>query len=162
MEVVVAALVLGLLYAALSNLQKSNHESLLRIRGRDGATEVAQGILDSLGALGLANFTDEALPKDAEGNIKPLETQVTRTWDRPGIGPDMKVIYLCSLWVERDSFYQAKTASWITKDPIVLGEDSLSHVFAKRINVKVSWPIGPQWPVGPKPIHSINVTGVIR
>ena len=162
MEVVVAALVLGILYTALSNLQKSNHESLLRIRGRDGATEVAQGILDSLGALGLANFKDEVLPKDDNGNIKPLVTQVTRTWDRPGIGPDMKVRYLCSLWVELDSFYQAETSSWIKNDPVVLGADPLSHVYAKRINVKVSWPIGSEWPAGPKPIHSINITGVIR
>ena len=45
MEVMVAALVLGLLYAAVSNLQKGNREALLRIRGRDGATEVAQNVI---------------------------------------------------------------------------------------------------------------------
>ena len=61
MEVLVAALVLGILYAAVSNLQKGNRDALLRIRGRDGATEVAQNIIDSLGALGLASFTDDNL-----------------------------------------------------------------------------------------------------
>ena len=46
-EVLVAAAVLGFLYVAVLNLQSGNRESLLRIRGRDGATEVAQNIIDS-------------------------------------------------------------------------------------------------------------------
>ena len=50
-EVLVAAAVLGFLYVALLNLQGGNHDALLRIRGRDGATEVAQNLIDSLGAL---------------------------------------------------------------------------------------------------------------
>ena len=57
MEIVVAAMVLGILYMGVSNLQKGNREALLRIRGRDGAITVAQNIIDSLGSLGLANFT---------------------------------------------------------------------------------------------------------
>ncbi len=157
MEVVVAALVLGILYTAVSNLQKGNREALLRIRSRDGATEVAQNIIDSLGALGLANFYEEVLPKDEEGNILPLPLEVTRVWNRPdGYGPDMKVTYACTVWVDRDELYQAENSSWIVKDPTVLEGDPLSHVYAKRINVKVSWP------AGPNPIHAINVMGVIR
>ena len=47
-EVLVAAAVLGFLYMAVLNLQSGNRDALLRIRGRDGATEVAQNIIDSL------------------------------------------------------------------------------------------------------------------
>ena len=58
-EVLIAAAVLGFLYTALLNLQSGNRDALLRIRGRDGATEVAQSLIDSLGALGVASLTDE-------------------------------------------------------------------------------------------------------
>ena len=70
-EVMVAALVLGILYAAVSNLQKGNRETLLRIRGRDGATEVAQNIIDEISAQGLASFTDDKLIPctDDEGTV---------------------------------------------------------------------------------------------
>ena len=58
MEVMVAALVLGLLYAAICQLQKGNRDALLRIRGRDGATEVAQNVIDDLSSKGLASFAE--------------------------------------------------------------------------------------------------------
>ena len=60
-EVLISAAVLGILYVALLNLQGSNHEALLRIRGRDGATELAQQILDSLSVVGIVNLADDYL-----------------------------------------------------------------------------------------------------
>ena len=60
-EVLIAAAVLGFLYMALLNLQSGNREALLRIRGRDGATEVAQNLIDSLGSLGIARLSDASV-----------------------------------------------------------------------------------------------------
>ena len=57
-EVLISAMVLGLLYMAILHMQTGNREALLRIRGRDGATEVAQNMIESLGAQGLSSYTD--------------------------------------------------------------------------------------------------------
>jgi len=152
LEVMVAALVLGILYAAVSNLQKGNRDALLRIRGRDGATEVAQNIIDSLGALGLAKLSDEALGVDGEGHIKPLDTiRVSRSWSgQPGLVTNtMTVNYKAIVTVTPDSVYRAKASS------LLLGTDSASHVFAKRLDVKVTWPFKGS-------TQSITVSGVIR
>ena len=45
-EVLISAMVLGLLYMAILHMQTGNREALLRIRGRDGAIEVAQQVID--------------------------------------------------------------------------------------------------------------------
>jgi type II secretory pathway pseudopilin PulG len=147
-EVLVAAAVLGFLYVAVLNLQSGNRESLLRIRGRDGATEVAQNIIDSLKSIGLASLSDEKLT-DASGEIAPIKINgIKRTWKaQPGtIQYDMTVTYDATVIVSRDSLYTAKSGSQY---------DSASHMFAKRLDVKVSWPFK-------NSIQSINVSGVIR
>ena len=86
MEIVVAALVLGILYMAVGNLQKGNREALMRIRGRDGATEVAQNILDSIGTVGLAKFMDASFA-DEYGNPQTLHLDtIWREWEgQPGL-----------------------------------------------------------------------------
>lgn len=184
MEVMVAALVLGLLYAAVSNLQKGNHDALLRIRGRDGATEIAQNIIDSLGALGLASFSDEnlipcgenclALAKIGEDGT-PVENviTVTRTWQgQPGIiQNNITVKYNVRVRVSSDNeqdpadntyYYKAQTGSMLLlQDPEKnkkCGDDGtncVSHVYAKRLDVTVSWPFK-------NSMQSISVSGVIR
>ena len=147
-EVLVAAAVLGFLYVAVLNLQGGNRDALLRIRGRDGATEVAQNIIDSLNSVGLASLSDEKLV-NAEGELTPIEIKgIKRTWKaQPGaIQYDMTVTYDATVIVSRDSLYTAKSGSQY---------DSASHMFAKRLDVKVSWPFK-------NSIQSINVSGVIR
>lgn len=174
LEVMVAALVLGILYAAVSNLQKGNRDALLRIRGRDGATEVAQNVIDSLGALGLASFTDDnlvpctdaggatiancytlaKLGPDGSTKIKQ-QISVTRTWEgQPGIvSHDITVPYTVDVKFSGDNDpvndYRAKTSS------LLLGVDSITHVYAKRVDVIVSWPFK-------NSMQSITVSGVIR
>ena len=59
-EVLVSAVVLGFLLTALLNLQGSNRDTLLRLRGRDGAVEVAQSIIDSLNRSGLTSLGNAA------------------------------------------------------------------------------------------------------
>lgn len=152
-EVLIAAAVLGFLYMAVLNLQGSNREALLRIRGRDGATEVAQNLIDSLSALGIANLADKNLPKTAEGTtnyVIPIDT-VTRSWlGQPGaVTNTMTVKYWAEVTVSPDANYIAKTSSKL------LGEDSVEHVYAKRLDVKVYWKFK-------STTQSITVSGVIR
>jgi type II secretory pathway pseudopilin PulG len=151
-EVLIAAAVLGFLYMAVLNLQSGNRDALLRIRGRDGATEVAQNLIDSLGALGIESLSDERLGKDEEGNLHPIEIKpIKRTWEgQPGIITNtMTVNYAAVVKVSPDSVYMAKTSSTL------LGTDSISRVYAKRLDVTVFWLFkGSQ--------QSITVSGVVR
>jgi hypothetical protein len=150
-EALVAAAVLGFMYMAIMNMHGGNHDSLLRIRGRDGATEVAQNLIDSLSALGLASLYDENL-KDDEGNIKPIIIDpIVRTWQgQPGaVTNTMTVNYRAEIIVSRDDEYKTKTSS------MLLGTDSVEHVYAKRLDVTVSWKFK-------NSTQSISVSGVVR
>lgn len=166
MEVMVAALVLGLLYAAVCQLQKGNREALLRIRGRDGATEVAQNVIDSLSAFGAAYYTDDNMISCGDNcltlatlneNGEPVkeEIQVTRTWKgQPGIGSyDISIPYTVEVKVSSDAeeMYRARESTKLTKNTA----ESITHVFAKRLDVTVSWPYKGS-------TQSITVSGVIR
>ena len=169
LEVMVAALVLGILYAAVSNLQKCNREALLRIRGRDGATEIAQNVIDSLGALGLASFTDDMLVTDGDGNLTLAKTiedgtrvpdtiRITRKWmGQPGLTENtMSVTYSVTVDVSQDADYAVKSGSkFLGEDCSADDSNCAVHVFAKRLNVTVSWPFK-------NSTQSINVSGVIR
>lgn len=151
-EILVASAVLGFMYIAILNMHGGNHDSLLRIRGRDGATEVAQNLIDSLSALGLANLYDENLEKDASGNIKPIIIDpIVRTWQaQPGaITNTITVNYRAEIKVSRDDEYAAKNSS------MLLGTNSIEHVYAKRLDIMVSWKFK-------NSTQSISVSGVIK
>ncbi len=149
-EVLVAAAVLGFLYMAVLNLQGSNHDSLLRIRGRDGATEVAQNIIDSLGAFGLANLSDSKLTAGADGSVdyKIVLDPIVRTWEaQPGaVSNTITVVYNAEVTVSPDADYMASAGSLL---------DTARHVYAKRLDVKVSWQFK-------NTTQSITVSGVVR
>ncbi len=148
-EVLVAAAVLGFLYMAVLNLQSGNRDALLRIRGRDGATEVAQNIIDSLGALGIASLTDANLPTE-DGHIVPITiSNIERVWKgQPGatVDHDMKVVYNAEVTVSPDADYMTTTSTTLS---------NVSHVYAKRLDVKVSWQFKSS-------TQSIVVSGIIR
>ena len=148
MEVMVAALVLGLLYAAVSNLQKGNREALLRIRGRDGATEVAQNVIDSIGTLGLAKLSDMLLAKEDQDGLYLDTFHTTRSWEgQPGlISHTITVPYTVIVGVSPDSLYLARHPSML---------DTVEHVYAKRVDVIVKWPFKAS-------TQSISVSGVVR
>jgi hypothetical protein len=170
MEVMIAALVLGLLYAAVSNLQKGNRDALLRIRGRDGATEVAQNVIDNLGALGLASFTDENLKKDDATGVLYVTSfpmgevvndttiRLTRTWEaQPGLrSHNMTVAYDVVVKVSPDNAYKTTTGSMLLGQDCSADDSNCAvHIYAKRLDVKVSWPFK-------NSTQSIMVSGVIR
>jgi len=148
-EVLIAAAVLGFMYMAVLNLQGGNHDALLRIRGRDGATEVAQNIIDSLGALGVARLSDASLGVGADGNLTPITIQnIERVWKgQPGaIEHDMKVVYDAEVIVSPDADYMVQNSTTL---------QNVKHVYAKRLDVKVSWKFK-------NSTQSITVSGVIR
>lgn len=149
-EALVAAAVLGFMYMAILHLQEGNHDALLRIRGRDGATEVAQNLIDSLGALGIASLSDNNLPHNAEGNVDYtiVIPSIIRTWEgQPGILKNtMKVDYRAEITVSPDADYMVQNSTTL---------QSVSHVYAKRLDVKVSWRFKSS-------TQSITVSGVIR
>lgn len=162
-EVLVAAAVLGFLYMAVLNLQSGNRDALLRIRGRDGATEVAQNIIDSLSTLGIARLSDDRLiacdenPNvycRCEGDYTLPKIVVSRTWNgQPGaIDHDMTVEYTASITVSSDADYMAKNATMYSEQS---DQDTIRHVYAKRLDVKVCWHFKSATP-------SITVSGVIR
>ena len=161
-EVLIAAAVLGFLYMAVLNLQGGNRDALLRIRGRDGATEIAQQIIDSLGTLGLASLADDQLSPcgidcltlrdpTAVGKLSQDTIRVSRVWKgQPGImETDMKVDYKAVVKVSPDNEFQSTNTSYL------LGTDSLKHVYAKRLDVTVCWKFK-----GAN--QSITVSGVVR
>lgn len=149
-EVLVAALVLGFLYLALLNMQKGNREALLRIRGRDGAVEVAQNIMDSLRTVGIAGLTDCVKSDDSEKNC---ELKYDREWDRGKfVGGDKiannkaAIHYTAEVTFSPDAEYTAEAKSQY---------ETVQHVYAKRALVKVSWPFKGS-------TQSIDIEGVIR
>jgi len=124
MEVMVAAAVLGFMYMAVLELQKGNHDAFLRIRGRDGAVEVAQQVLDSLKRVGIA-----AIPSSATEVTTVNLADVSRSWDR-GLGGTAVVKYTPTLTVMPTADYTAQSGSAF---------ESVEHIYAKQVNVKVEW-----------------------
>ncbi len=139
MEVLVAIAVLGFLYIAVNNLQSGNRDTLLRIRGRDGAVEVAEQVIDSLSRVGissLSSYDTISIP------------EISRTWKgQPGmVQHDMTVNYSAQVILSPDSTFKAKSAS---------AYDTVSHVFAKRLDVTVSWPFKSS-------TQSVSVSRIVR
>ena len=149
-EVLVAAAVLGFMYMAVMNMHSGNHDALLRIRGRDGATAVAQNIIDSIGALGLANLYDENLSQNADNTVNyTIEIpHIERSWEgQPGtVSHTITVVYNAEVTVSPD-------ADYMVTETTQLG--TTSHVYAKRLDVKVSWQFK-------NSTQSITVSGVVR
>lgn len=141
-EVMVSIVVLGFLYVALSKLQLGNHDTFLRIRGRDGAVEVAQQVLDSLKSLGVAAIP--SCSNAASDTTFQLDT-IPRQWER-GLGGHVTVKYVPTLTVGATQDYLSENKS---------NFETVRHVYAKQVNVKVEWPFKGT-------TQSINVSGVIR
>ncbi len=139
-EILVAAAVLGFMYMAVLNLQGGNHDALLRIRGRDGAIEVAQQVLDSLKSVGIASIPS----KSAEDTTFEVH-EINRKWAR-GLGDSATVTYSPEVTVSATQNYTSTDASQY---------ETIHHVYAKQVKVKVSWNFKGS-------TQSIEVSSVIR
>ena len=153
-EVLISAVVLGLLYMAILHMQTGNREALMSIRGRDGAIEVAQQVIDSLTRIGIASIPDPTGAADGdehvvEGNYVWAWDPISRSWDRGvGEGNDNKstIAYTPVVTVSPTTDYTATSGSNL---------ESVSHTYAKQVNVEVSWQFKGS-------TQSINMSTVIR
>ena len=152
-EVLISAFVLGLLYMAILHMQTGNREALLRIRGRDGAIEVAQQVLDSLNRIGIASIPDPTSAPPGDGNVLDghyvLELpKISRFWGRGSkVGGDSTSIeYTPVITVSPTTAFTATNSSLY---------ENVSHVYAKQVNVQVSWQFK-----GSR--QSVNLSSVIR
>ncbi len=139
-EILVAAAVLGFMYMAVLNLQGGNHDALLRIRGRDGAVEVAQQVLDSLKSVGIAS-----IPSKANSDTTFEVEAINRKWAR-GLGDSATVTYTPEVTVAATSNYTSQNTSQF---------ETLQHVYAKQVKVKVYWDFKGS-------TQSIEVSSVVR
>ena len=143
-EVLISAVVLGLLYMAVLHMQTGNREALLRIRGRDGAIEVAQQVLDSLNRIGIASIPSNSSSSTVINTIEPIK----RTWDRGDKvgGGQATIEYTPVVTVSPTAEYTAKSESNL---------EDVTHVYAKQVNVQVSWQFKGS-------TQSINMSTIIR
>lgn len=140
-EILVASLVLGFMLTALLQLQKSNRVALLQIRSRDGATAVAQEVMDSLSAIGISSL-------NGVGENNEIKLKKTRKWEsQPGTVPyTITVDYDVTVKVSGEDLYHNTESSKF---------ETINNVFAKKIDVNVAWKLGGG-------TQSINVSGVLR
>lgn len=139
-EVMVSIVVLGFMYVALLHLQGSNDEAVLRLRGRDGAVQVAQEIMDSLKAVGAAAILSKS---DVDTHIQLPARE--RQWER-GLGGTAKIKYTPKITVAKTEDYAVESKS---------NYETVEHVYAKQVNVVVEWKFKGS-------TQSVNVSGVIR
>lgn len=139
-EILVAAAVLGFMYMAILNLQGGNRDALLRIRGRDGAVEVAQQVLDSLKSVGIAS-----IPSKVNSDTTFEVDAIDRKWAR-SLGDSTTVTYTPEVTVVGTSNYTSESSSQF---------ETVQHVYAKQVRVKVSW-------LFKGSTQSIEVSSVVR
>ena len=142
-EILVAAAVLGFMYMAVLNMHGGNHDALLRIRGRDGAVDVAQQVIDSLKSVGLAAIPSKS-DEPTTFNVDPIE----RSWKRSAKwgGGSAKVTYTPQVTVEPTADYTTESTSQF---------ETVQRVYAKQVKVKVSWNFKGS-------TQSIEVSSIIR
>lgn len=139
-EVMVSAVVLGFMCVALNKLQTSNHDTFIRIRGRDGAVEVAQRVLDSLSSVGASSIVSKS-----NSDTVLFLNDVSLQWDR-GLGGHVSVAYTPRVTVRSTDGYVSTAHS---------NYEDVSHIYAKQIEVQVDWNYKGS-------VQSISVSRVVR
>ena len=123
-------------------MQGGKHDALLRIRGRDGAVDVAQQVLDSLKAIGIASIPSSSNPdNDTTYSVQ----DINRKWAR-GLGDSATVTYHPEVTVSATQNYTSRDSSQF---------ETIHHIYAKQVKVKVSWNFKGS-------TQSIEVSSIIR
>ena len=142
-EVLAAAVVLGFLLVGLNTLQLGNRESILRIRARDGASDIAQEVIDSIrGSASIASDITRSCDDGAE-DLCRSRTFKNATVDykvEVNVTPDDKLVS------------EIKETEYVNNPP---NDIKIQHQFGKRVDVTVSW-------LHKKSRQSINVSTVVR
>ncbi|MDR0516649.1 MAG: type II secretion system GspH family protein [Fibromonadaceae bacterium] len=148
MEVMAAAVVLGLLIVGLTRLQLGNREAILRVRVRDVANNIAQEVIDSIAAYGID--VDDGL-RECDNENRDLCKHHDFEGDDGKIksGVDFRVI----VNVEPSS----KTTQTLKNNNSMLMPDlgDPEYNFAKNIDVTVKWNFRDS-------DQSINLSAVVR
>lgn len=144
-EVMGAALAMGFMLMAVYSLQAGNRDALLRIRGRDGANEVAREVIDSLSAVGVASLHGTSVDDDG---FETVVISKQRKWvGQPGVvAHDIVVDYTVNVRIAPEDTYQNTEIS---------NFGTFRHVYAKRLDLNVAW----RYKNTP---FSINVSSVVR
>lgn len=111
MEVVASMAILGIMFTAVLYLQYWNRYAAVRIQMRNEATQIAQQVVDSLGALGIASVQN-ITNMQVQGNDRFMAT-----------GTNVRAVYTVNVTVGDNSVLTS----------------SEGHVWAKRLNVRVGW-----------------------
>lgn len=154
-EVMAASVVLGFLIVGLLYLQMGNRESILRIRVRDAATNIAQEVIDSIAAEGVASITEGSksleYPKKRifkgsfakeNGHEVPVEFNVVI---------EVKEADDILQTADNESVY-SKTFNESASPSDKIGS---KHEFAKNVKVTVTW-------MSKNSPQSINLSSVVR
>lgn len=129
MEVLVAAAVMGFMLMGIYTLQAGNRDVLLRIRGRDGANEVAREVIDSLSAVGVASLHGTSVD---DNGFETIVIPKQRKWvGQPGVvAHDIVVDYSVNVRIAPEETYQNMEISKF---------GTYKHVYAKRLDLTVTW-----------------------
>jgi len=114
MEVVASMAILGIMFTAVLYLQYWNRYAAVRIQMRNDATQIAQQVVDSLGALGIASVQNIS-NMQVQGNDRFMAT-----------GTNVRAIYTVNVLVD-EGVNNAVLSS------------SEGHIWAKKLNVRVGW-----------------------
>ncbi len=155
MEVLVAALVLGLLIVGLNIMQKGNRESILRVRARDGANVVAQEIIDSISAIGSASVMENKRECPGYGALHDLCRERTYNDSKVKVQysavVNVKPATTDPLQVVNDSTDFIRAQSSASSGDVI----TVEHKLSKQVDVTIKWKFKDS-------DQSIDVSAIIR
>jgi len=133
LEVLAAAVVLAFLLIGLNTLQKGNREGVLRVRARDAANTIAQDIIDSISALGLASVVNGE--RTCSNNNDLCRRRIFR-----GEAGEIPVNYSATVRVEENNTQVVEdNTQYINATTISNNKLKVKHQIAKQIKVEVRW-----------------------
>ncbi|HSQ42767.1 MAG TPA: hypothetical protein VLM37_10850 [Fibrobacteraceae bacterium] len=134
MEALASIFILSLMFLAVSMLNFSNHNTVLRLATRNEATQVGQRILDSLQAVGISSVTGDTITVSGDTS-RALKS--TGTYTRK---------YVCE-WTVKAIY---STGEGTVADPIN------SIIRAKKISLSVKWSLNH------RDTNTINLSTVVQ
>ena len=159
-EVLAAAVVFGFLFIGLNILQKGNREGVLRVRARDAANVIAQDVIDSISARGIASLKSAPrtgvcpTPSNPEGE----NTDLCRIRDFKGEAGTVPIEYEVTVNVIPIPENSTQLVDDQTEYIKALGNTSnlsVKHQIAKQIDVTVKWKFK-------NSDQSINVSSLVK
>jgi len=158
-EVLAAAVVFAFMFVGLNILQKGNREGILRVRARDAANVIAQDVIDSISAMGIASLKvgqqrGGACPK----NQGDPDYDLCRKREFKGEAGTVPIEYAITVDVKPENNNATQLVDDQTEYIKALGNTSdlsVKHQIAKQIDVTVKWKFK-------NSDQSINVSSLVK